>query len=88
MPVESWMKPEDTEALAADAAALIEAALGRLAPCERAAFWSSVRKCYNTPYNDPAPRTLVAAPVALALPEVDVAMAAIPIAAFAETHAP
>ncbi len=58
MPVESWMKPEDAPALAAEATARIDAVLTRLPEADRAAFWSSIRKCYNTPYNDPKPRAL------------------------------
>lgn len=58
MPVESCLTPEETPALAAQATALIDATLSRLAPEDRAAFWASVRKCYNTPYNDPKPRAL------------------------------
>ncbi len=62
MPVESCLPPEETDALAAQATALIDAALGRLPPEARAAFWASVRKCYNTPYNDPKPRPLPGRP--------------------------
>ncbi|MCJ2130202.1 hypothetical protein [Methylobacterium sp. E-045] len=58
MPVESWMNPEETAALAADATTLIDSVLARLPEADRAAFWSSIRKCYNTPYNDPKPRAL------------------------------
>lgn len=88
MPVETWTDPEEVAALAAEAMSQIDAVLSRLTALERDAFWSSVRKCYNTPYNDPAPRqqapTLVAPP-----PEVEVAMAAIPVpASFAlDAHA-
>lgn len=58
MPVESWLAPEETAACAAEATALIDATLSRLPAQERDAFWASVRKCYNTPYNDPKPRAL------------------------------
>lgn len=58
MPVESWMNPEDTAALAAEATTLIDTVLARLPEADRAAFWASIRKCYNTPYNDPKPRAL------------------------------
>lgn len=58
MPVESWMKPEDAPAFAAEATALIDAVLARLLEADRAAFWASIRKCYNTPYNAPSPRML------------------------------
>ncbi|WP_431311025.1 hypothetical protein [Methylobacterium nigriterrae] len=56
MPVESWITPEETPALAAAATAQIDAILSDLSAAERDAFWTSVRKCYNTPYNDPLPR--------------------------------
>ncbi|MBX9934301.1 MAG: hypothetical protein K2Y56_22755 [Methylobacterium sp.] len=59
MPVESWMQPDDVPALAAVAKDRIDLALSRLDEAEREAFWASIRKCYNTPYNDPKPRTLV-----------------------------
>lgn len=103
MPVESWTRPDDIPTLAAEATAQIDAVLGRLDVVEREAFWSSIRKCYNTPYNDPAPRKLVRldqpvaaerraepAPraVAAAMPPVDLAaLAAIPHAAMVEVHA-
>ena len=58
MPAESWIAPDDVPALAAEATALIDATLSRLPEADRAAFWASVRKCYNTPYNDPKPRAL------------------------------
>ena len=58
MPAESRIAPDDVPALAAEATALIDAALSRLPEADRAAFWASVRKCYNTPYNDPKPRAL------------------------------
>ena len=56
MPVESWITPEEAPALAAAAIAEIDAALSGLSEAQRDAFWNSVRKCYNTPYNDPPPR--------------------------------
>jgi hypothetical protein len=40
-------------ALAAEAMAVIDARLARLTDAERGAFWASIRKAYNTPYNDP-----------------------------------
>lgn len=88
MPVESWIDPEETAAFAAAAMTQIDAVLERLTALERDAFWSSVRKCYNTPYNDPQPRRLEPA-VVVPPPEVDVPMAAIPLAtAFApDAHA-
>ncbi|HEX8416656.1 MAG TPA: hypothetical protein VF641_03545 [Methylobacterium sp.] len=88
MPVESWIDPDETAALAAAAMSQIDAVLDRLTALERDAFWSSVRKCYNTPYNDPQPRSSEPA-VAAPAPEVEVPMAAIPLpAAFApDAHA-
>lgn len=59
MPVESWTQPDDVAALAAEAKAQIDAVLTRLDEAERDAFWASIGKCYNTPYNDPKPRKLV-----------------------------
>jgi hypothetical protein len=56
MPVESCITPEEAPALAAAATAAIDAALSGLSEAQRDAFWTSVRKCYNTPYNDPPPR--------------------------------
>ena len=56
MPVESWITPEEVPALAAAATAAIDAALSALSEAQREAFWNSVRKCYNTPYNEPPPR--------------------------------
>lgn len=54
MNVESWITVEETPALAAEAMAVIDARLARLTDAERGAFWASIRKAYNTPYNDPA----------------------------------
>ena len=56
MIVESWITPEETPALAAAATTMIDARLARFGDAERAAFWASIRKAYNTPYNDPNPR--------------------------------
>lgn len=97
MPVESWIAPDDVPALAAEAKVQIEAALGRLDEAERASFWASIRKCYNTPYNDPKPRKLVrgetiaAPPVAVAaVPPLDSDIAALvamaPPAGFGPEH--
>lgn len=85
MPVESWINPEETHALAAEAMSQIDAALGRLTSQERDAFWASVRKCYNTPYNDPpSRRAAVAPPEEVAIPLAAIAAApAFPV----ETHA-
>ncbi|MGU3538745.1 hypothetical protein [Methylobacterium sp. A54F] len=58
MTVESWIAPEETAALAAAAAAMIDANLGAGPDgIGRDAFWAAVRKGYNTPYNDPPPRS-------------------------------
>lgn len=56
MHVESWITPEETPSLAEAAAAVIEARMSRFEASDRAAFWASVRKAYNTPYNAPPPR--------------------------------
>lgn len=72
--VESWITPEETPALAEAATDFIEERLSRFSPTERAAYWHSVRKCYNTPYNDPAPRS-VKLPVANRAPVADSAAA-------------
>jgi hypothetical protein len=66
MPAESWIAPDDVPALAAEATALIDTALSRLPEDDRVAFWASVRKCYNTPYNDPKPRALPRLPMSAA----------------------
>ncbi|MCJ2036362.1 hypothetical protein [Methylobacterium sp. J-068] len=58
MPADSWIAPDDVPALAAEAIARIDGTLSRLTDTDRDAFWASVRKCYNTPYNDPKPRAL------------------------------
>lgn len=58
MPVESWTRPEDIPTLAAEAMVQIDAVLTRLDAAGRDAFWASIAKCYNTPYNDPKPRRL------------------------------
>ena len=63
MPADTWIAPDDVAALAADAMARIDETLSRLAETDRDAFWASVRKCYNTPYNDPKPRALPRAQV-------------------------
>lgn len=55
MKCESRITPEETPAFAAAAAALIDDRLSRLGESARTAYWDSVRKAYNTPYNDPAP---------------------------------
>ena len=74
MAVESWITPEETPALAEAATIIIEERLSRISPIERAAYWHSVRKCYNTPYNDPPPRA-VPLPVAARTIEADLAAA-------------
>ncbi|TXN20542.1 hypothetical protein [Methylobacterium sp. WL9] len=54
MAVESWISPEETPVLAEAATAMIEDRLSRFSKPERDAYWASIRKCYNTPYNPPA----------------------------------
>jgi len=103
MPVESWIVTDDVPGLAAQATDRIDAVLARLGEAERTAFWASVRKCYNTPYNDPKPRALptlqtlnaearpvppLQATAGSAGSERSIPMAAIPVAGFAvEAHA-
>lgn len=53
MNVESWITVEETPALAQAAREAIDGRLARFTDAERAAFWASIRKAYNTPYNDP-----------------------------------
>ncbi|MER2268614.1 hypothetical protein, partial [Methylobacterium oxalidis] len=78
MPLESWITPEETAALAAEAAARIDAALTGHPATDRDAYWASVRKAYNTPYNDPAPRARPA-PVGAPAPAPDLPAAASPL---------
>ena len=102
MPVESWITPDDTAVLAAQAMDRINVTLTRLGEAEQAAFWASVRKCYNTPYNDPTPRLLPASLIASeaasvdhsrsvsferSIPDLTVPMVAMPISHFVEAHA-
>ncbi len=79
MVVESRITPEDTPALAAAATAMIDAHLARFSETERAAFWASIRKAYNTPYNPPEkPAKIVqVTPVTVDLSIVDVAPSAV-----------
>ncbi|MGY2046996.1 hypothetical protein [Methylobacterium sp. JK268] len=42
--------PDQTDLAAGEAA--LNAALSRLPQAERDAYWASVRRCYNAPYND------------------------------------
>ena len=84
--VESWITPEETPALAAEAAAAIDARLARLSESQRLAFWASIRKAYNTPYNlvvKPAPVTILAAAAEVAKPEVAKPGVTLPFAAIA-----
>ena len=89
MNVESWITVEETPALAAEAMAVIDARLARLTDAERGAFWASIRKAYNTPYNDPVKKPAVPQPVEpapvgeLVLPEIELPAAAIASAALA-----
>lgn len=91
MAPESWITPEETPALAAEATAHIDARLARLSEGQRLAFWASIRKAYNTPYNTPvkpAPITILAESVEVSPPEVALPIAAIAAAALApEAHA-
>jgi hypothetical protein len=48
--------PTDLRHLEAAGEAALNAALSRLSPSEREAYWASVRRCYNTPYNDAVPK--------------------------------
>lgn len=89
MNVESWITVEETPALAQAAREAIDARLARLSDTERNTFWASIRKAYNTPYNDPvkqpvAPKPIEPAPlVALHLPEIDLPAAALASATLA-----
>jgi len=89
MNVESWITVEETPALAQAAREAIEARLARFSAGERDAFWASIVKAYNTPYNDPvkkpaAPQPVEPAPVVeLVLPEIELPTAAIAAAALA-----
>ncbi|MEH3119751.1 MAG: hypothetical protein PGN25_19765 [Methylorubrum populi] len=90
MNVESWITVEETPGLAVEAMAVIDARLARLTDAERAAFWASVRKAYNTPYNDPVkparPKPVEPAPapaVEIRLPAIDLPAAALASAALA-----
>ncbi|WP_375463569.1 hypothetical protein [uncultured Methylobacterium sp.] len=96
MPVDSSTESQDTPALAATAAAMIDAALVG-SGLSREAYWAAVRKGYNTPYNDPpraredAARTQGAS-IAIVFAEAPDAPAPLPIAAMAvpaavEVHA-
>lgn len=103
MIVESWITPEETPALAEAATTMIDARLARFGDAERTAFWASIRKAYNTPYNDPNPRERpkpvkpVEAPVptialpGILLPEIalpEIALSEMPLAAIAAAGAP
>ncbi|KQT49996.1 hypothetical protein ASG52_07920 [Methylobacterium sp. Leaf456] len=89
MNVESWITVEETPALAQAAREAIDARLALLSDTDRDAFWASIRKAYNTPYNDPvkkpaAPQPIEPAPVVeLVLPEIELPVAAIASAALA-----
>ena len=103
MIVESWITPEETPALAEAATTMIDARLARFGDAERVAFWASIRKAYNTPYNDPNPRERpkpvkpVEAPApTIALPEIllpeialpEIVLPELPLAAIAAAGAP
>lgn len=89
MNVESWITVEETPALAQAAREAIEARLARFSTAERDAFWASIVKAYNTPYNDPVKKPAVPKPVEpapvveLVLPEIELPAAAIASAALA-----
>lgn len=93
MPVESWIAPEDAPALAAEASALIDAVLAARGDIAHDVYWATIRKAYNTPYNDPKPRKLVglglkspAAPAPVAEPvslTVEIPVPPLPVAAMA-----
>lgn len=89
MNVESWITVEETPALAQAAKEAIEARLARFSAAERDAFWASIVKAYNTPYNDPVKKPAVPKPaepspvVELVLPEIELPAAAIASAALA-----
>ncbi len=75
MAVESWITPEETPALAEAAMAVIEGRLSRISAAEREAYWASIRKAYNTPYNPPvSKRAAKAAQVSV----IDIATDAVP----------
>ncbi|GJD47317.1 hypothetical protein OPKNFCMD_0023 [Methylobacterium crusticola] len=48
--------PDPLRGLAAAGEAALNAALSRLPATEREAYWASVRRCYNAPYNEAAPK--------------------------------
>jgi hypothetical protein len=79
MAVESWITPEETPALAEAATAMIEDRLSRFSKPERDAYWASIRKCYNTPYNPPASKRS-AKPVALVdeIPVIEIPVSDLP----------
>ncbi|KMO41256.1 hypothetical protein VQ03_13075 [Methylobacterium tarhaniae] len=60
--------PDQLRGLEAAGEAALNAALGRLSAREREAYWASVRRAYNAPYNDAVktPRTASAAAAARA----------------------
>lgn len=79
MAVESWITPEETPALAAEATALIDTRLAPLGERERLAFWASIEKCYNRPYNHAVPDAVIAEapePIEIVLDELPVAVMA------------
>lgn len=74
MAVESWISPEETPALAEAATAMIEDRLSRFSRPERDAYWASIRKCYNTPYNPPASKRAAKA----AVPPIEIPVSDLP----------
>ena len=61
--------PDQLRGLEAAGEAALNAALSRLSTLEREAYWASVRRAYNAPYNDAVrkPRPGAAAPEARAV---------------------
>ncbi|GBU17374.1 MULTISPECIES: hypothetical protein [Methylobacterium] len=97
MPLDSSIQPEDTSALAAAASQMIDAVLDARGAIGREAFWATIRKAYNTPYNDPPPKARPApapeapapqpmpAEIAAVLPLPE--LAALSLAGSADAHA-
>ena len=84
MNVESWITVEETPALAQAAMEAINGRLARLSDAERSAFWASIRKAYNTPYNDPVRKPAAPKPVEpVTTVEIDLPEIALPAAAIA-----
>lgn len=91
MVLDSWITPEETPDLAAEATAVIDGRLARLTEGQRLAFWASITKAYNTPYNAKAkqePVVIVTTRDETVVPFHELPIAAIAASALApETHA-